>query len=110
MGRIWSGYQKKRDLLCQTLSECGLNPYIPQGAYYVMADTSALPGRTSKEKALYLLSEAGIGIVPGDAFYHDRAGKDCARFCFAKNMETIQQACNLLLKHKEKWQRKGKGR
>lgn len=96
-------YQRKRDLLCRTLLECGFSPFVPQGAYYVLADVSLLPGDTSREKAVYLLMEAGIGTVPGDAFYYDGAGAKLVRFCFAKDMEVMKKACDLLLENKEKW-------
>jgi aminotransferase len=89
-------YQQKRDLLCSTLTELGLTPCIPQGAYYVLADVSSLPGDTGKEKAMYLLNKTGIGVVPGDAFYRGDDGKNLARFCFAKNMDVIERACDRL--------------
>jgi aminotransferase len=93
-------YQKKRDLLCSALSGLGLSPYIPQGAYYVLADVSALPGKTGKDKAMFILRKTGIGTVPGEAFFHDGSGKDAGanlvRFCFAKDIEVIQRACEQL--------------
>ena len=66
-------YVVKRNKICGTLSNAGLMPYIPQGAYYVLADISRLPGNDSKEKVMYLLKEAGVAAVPGGAFYHDNS-------------------------------------
>jgi aminotransferase len=97
-GKLRDQYKKKRDLLCSTLLNLGLMPYIPNGAYYVLADVKALPGDTSKEKAMYILNKTGIGVVPGDAFYRSKDGKNLVRFCFAKDMTVIQQACELLYK------------
>jgi len=48
-------YGKKRDLICGALQKAGLPPHIPQGAYYVLADVSRLPGETGKEKARRVL-------------------------------------------------------
>jgi aminotransferase len=96
--RLRVQYKKKRDLLCSTLSNLGLMPYVPEGAYYVLADVKALPGDTSKEKAMYILNKTGIGVVPGDAFYRSKGGRNLVRFCFAKDMTVIQQACELLYK------------
>lgn len=93
---ICQGYEEKRDLLCHTLEEVGMNPRWPQGAYYVLADASRLPGQSSKEKAIWLLEQAGIGTVPGEAFYHDGTGKNLLRFCFARDKELLQQACQRL--------------
>ena len=64
-------YQQKRDQFCQALAQAGLTPSIPQGAYYVLADTSRLPGITGKERAMFLLETIGLAGVPGEAFFQD---------------------------------------
>ena len=74
-------YTEKRDQICTVLEQCGMNPAIPQGAYYVLSDVSRLPGTTSKEKAMYLLEKTGVASVPGEAFYHDSSGRNLVRFC-----------------------------
>jgi aminotransferase len=96
--RMRTDYLVKRDLLCSTLKEVGLTPSIPQGAYYVLADASKLPGRSSKEKAMYLLEKTGVASVPGGAFYHDDAGENLIRFCYAKTDQDLQRACERLRK------------
>lgn len=97
-------YQKKRDLLCQTLQDVNLMPYVPQGAYYVLADVSLLPGSSSKEKAIWLLEKTGLGAVPGEAFFNEpEDGKNLLRFCFAKDLSVIEEACERLLKHQKEW-------
>ncbi len=93
-------YKTKRDMLCQTLKTAGLTPYVPKGAYYVLADVSRLPGSGSKEKAMHLLRTAGVATVPGRAFYHDKSGEHLVRFCFAKNDSDLQEACARLRKLK----------
>ena len=89
-------YLKKRENICNALSMAGLKPYVPQGAYYVLADISRLPGINSKERAMSLLQKTGVACVPGEAFYHDDAGEDLARFCFAKEDSVLDQACKRL--------------
>jgi aminotransferase len=89
-------YLHKRDMLCQALTQAGLTPSIPQGAYYVLADSSAVPGKTSKEKAMLLLNETGVASVPGAAFYHDDSGENLLRFCFAKKSADLENACGRL--------------
>jgi aminotransferase len=91
-------YAQKRDLICSTLTKVGLTPSVPQGAYYVLADASRLPGRNSKEKAMYLLEKTGVACVPGGAFYHDAAGENLIRFCYAKIDTDLQEACERLKK------------
>ncbi len=86
----------KRNRLCDALDAGGLPPCVPQGAYYVLADASRLPGLTSKEKAMHLLRETGVASVPGEAFYHDAGGRDLVRFCFAKADDELGEACRRL--------------
>ncbi len=85
-------YAHKRNLICGALERAGLKPYVPQGAYYVLADISRLPGRSSKERAMHLLNTTGVACVPGEAFYHDDAGEELARFCFAKQDAVLHEA------------------
>jgi aminotransferase len=85
-------YALKRDKICASLAHAGLHPHIPQGAYYVLADLSSLPGLNSKERAMYLLERIGVACVPGEAFYHDGGGA-LARFCFAKDDLILDEAC-----------------
>jgi len=86
-------YTAKRDRICDALTKAGLIPYIPQGAYYVLADISRLPGENSKQRAMYLLRKTGVACVPGMAFYHDNSGESLARFCFAKEDAILDEAC-----------------
>jgi len=89
-------YQAKRDMLCAALSDAGLTPSIPQGAYYVLADVTKLPGATAREKARTLLRDTGVAGVAGTAFFADGRGENLIRFCFAKRDEDLARACKLL--------------
>jgi aminotransferase len=93
-------YVVKRDRICDALSEAGLTPFVPQGAYYVLADIGALPGRSAKERAMFLLEQTGVACVPGDAFFHDGKGQNLARFCFAKEDSVLEEACLRLSRFK----------
>ncbi len=90
------GYERKRNVVCAALSQAGLPPYIPQGAYYVLADVSRLPGATAKEKAMYILNKTGVATVPGDAFYRHGGGENLVRLCFAKEDGVLAEACERL--------------
>lgn len=89
-------YQRKRDLICGVLDEVGLTPIVPRGAYYVLADISSIAGSSSKERVMRLLKKTGIAAVPGEAFYHDGAGEELARFCFAKGDKVLEKAAKAL--------------
>jgi aminotransferase len=69
---------------------------VPQGAYYVLADSTGLPGDNGKERSMYLLHEAGVACVPGETFFKGEAGRDLVRFCFAKEDDVIEEASRRL--------------
>ena len=89
-------YQRKRDRFCQALAKAGLTPSIPQGAYYVLADASRLPGTTGKARAMFLLETIGLAGVPGEAFFSGPEGKQFIRFSYAKIDSDIDDACQRL--------------
>jgi aminotransferase len=89
-------HQMKRDRFCDTLRDIGLTPHVPKGAYYTLADVTGLPGSTAKERALYLLEKTGVACVPGSAFYSGPVGETLVRFCFAKEMDILEDAMNRL--------------
>ncbi len=93
---IATEYQDKRDRICAALERAGLPPIVPQGAYYVLADLSRLPGSSSKARAMALLDKTGIASVPGDAFCRGPEGHELARFCFGKTDEDLDEACRRL--------------
>lgn len=90
-------YAGKREQICATLREIGLPPSVPQGAYYVIADATRLPGVDSKERAMHLLQRTGVASVPGEAFFQTEQGASCLRFCFAKSGRDLDEACRRLL-------------
>lgn len=92
-GQLAKDYQAKRDRFCAALMRAGLTPSIPQGAYYVLADVSRLPGGTGKERAIHLLKSVGIAGVPGEAFFSGPEGARFIRFSYAKTDPDIDEAC-----------------
>jgi aminotransferase len=91
-----ASYAEKRDRICAALKRAGLTPFVPQGAYYVLADAARLEGTTSKARAMDLLARTGVASVPGEAFFHGSAGDSVLRFCFAKPKEELEEACRRL--------------
>lgn len=89
-------YEAKRDQLAAALTAAGLTASIPDGAYYILADASRLPGATAKEKARALLAHTGVGAVAGTAFFTEGRGENLLRFCYAKNSAPLTDACERL--------------
>lgn len=89
-------YEQKRDLLVEALQAAGLTPSVPDGAYYVLADVTRLPGATAKEKARSLLARTGVAAVAGSAFFTAGRGENLMRFCYAKKQDDLAEACQRL--------------
>jgi aminotransferase len=93
-----SEYQHKREMICEALRDAGLEPSVPAGAYYVLADASAVSGSDSIAKAMNLLHLTGVASVPGEAFFQGGRGEHLLRFCFAKTDVDLGNACERLAK------------
>jgi len=88
-------YQKKRDMLAEALQEGGFTPFVPQGAYYMLAEIPREFGNAS-EAAMTLIEEARVASVPGPSFYSSGRGDRLLRFCFAKDFAALEEACRRL--------------
>ncbi len=91
-------YEKKRDMLAEALREAGFDPLVPKGAYYMLAAFPASLGSDDRAAATALLDRAGVASVPGSAFYASDRGKRLIRFCFAKDFESLEEACRRIRK------------
>lgn len=94
--RLAREHESKRDRLCAALADAGLAPHVPEGAYYVLADASRLPGTSGMDRAMHLLGATRIATVPGSAFHTEGRGHDLLRFCFGKTDEDLDEACRRL--------------
>jgi aminotransferase len=84
--------------MLSALHDASLEPTVPAGAYYVLADAKRLPGKTSAEKARHLLAVTGVASVAGSAFFRPGRGENLLRFCFAKQDHDLDDACDRLRK------------
>ena len=91
-------HQSKRERLASALAAAGMDPMIPAGAYYILARSTNLPGKTAAEKARNLMAATGVASVAGTAFFRAGRGDDMLRFCFAKKDAELDDACERLRK------------
>ena len=86
-------YTERRDLMVQMLEGAGFRCSTPRGAYYVMADFSALSKEDDVSFARRLIETVGVAAVPGSSFFDDpRDGARWIRFCFPKKYDTLKEA------------------
>lgn len=93
---LGESYLRKREILCSALADAGLTPYVPAGAYYVLADIRKLGAPNAKAAAMTLLERTKIASVPGTSFYADPVGETLARFCYAKEEDVLEEAARRL--------------
>ncbi|HKA59664.1 MAG TPA: aminotransferase class I/II-fold pyridoxal phosphate-dependent enzyme [Gemmatimonadales bacterium] len=90
-------YKRRRDILCAGLLKAGFKCRPPEGAYYVMADFSALSGLPDDQFAKWLTAEHGVAPVPGSSFYsRAELGRTQVRFAFCKTEDMLKQAVERL--------------
>jgi aminotransferase len=86
-------YRARRDLLVEGLLRAGFACRAPQGAYYVLADFSALSREDDTTFAKRLAREARVASVPGSSFFATPGGgRTLVRFAFCKRLETLREA------------------
>lgn len=90
-------FKVRRDLVLSLLDDIkGFNSNTPDGAFYVFPDVSYYFGKTLRGKkinnatdlSLYLLEEALVATVTGDAF----GSPNCIRISYAASQEQIIEA------------------
>ena len=88
----------KRTMLVNALRDAGLEPHIPDGAYYIMARVGSLKGGNAAEKSRDLLARTGVASVAGSAFFRpgSTGGDELLRFCYAKRDADLAEACKRL--------------
>lgn len=86
-------YKTRRDFLATILRDAGFSFTIPEGAYYIFADFSALSPLDDVTFAKWMAAEVGVATVPGSSFYSKREdGRRFVRFAFCKKFDTLKRA------------------
>jgi aspartate/methionine/tyrosine aminotransferase len=94
---LCAGYRDRRDVLYRGLVGAGFACTPPAGAYYIMADFSALSDEPDDVFARRLARGVdgvrGVASVPGASFFHDpQDGRQLVRFAFCKRLDTLAAA------------------
>jgi aspartate aminotransferase len=67
VAKMRDAYRRRRDIALEILRPAGMADYVPEGAFYIMADTSST-GMTGDEFAVALLNEERVAVAPGSGF------------------------------------------
>ena len=96
-------FKSRRDIVVSLLNEIeGVKTNVPSGAFYLFPDVSTFFGKELKGKkinnasdfALYLLEEAHVATVTGDAF----GAPSCIRISYAASEEQLREAISRIKK------------
>lgn len=90
-------YRARREIMCEALRAAGFQFTPPEGAYYILADYSAISDLDDVSFARWLAKEVGVATVPGSSF-HVAGGppRKYVRFAFCKRTETLVAAAERL--------------
>ena len=97
LNEMVAAFKNRRELVVGlTKNIPGLKLNVPEGAFYVFPDVSSYFGKTLRGKlvknaddfSMYLLSEANVATVTGDAF----GNPNCIRISYATSEELLTEA------------------
>ncbi|SHM64455.1 aspartate aminotransferase [Cyclobacterium lianum] len=92
-----AAYLKRRDLVLELLRDIpGIKTHVPEGAFYFFPDVSSFFGKsagdfkinTAGDFCLYLLNEAHVSLVTGEAF----GAPNSVRLSYAASEEELKEA------------------
>lgn len=97
LNNMVTAFKNRRDLVVALAKEIpGFKINVPEGAFYLFPDVSAYFGKTLRGKtinnaddfSMYLLSEANVATVTGDAF----GNPNCIRLSYATSEALLTEA------------------
>lgn len=108
-GNLAQSLRGKRDITVDFLKKANMNPTIPEGGYFLLADTSSIShkfdysqefGQTKDHKFVRWLSKhKKLQGIPPSAFYsqeHKTLAEDFIRLCYFKSEATLEKAQHLI--------------
>ncbi|MGH0141990.1 UNVERIFIED_CONTAM: hypothetical protein FKN15_043232 [Acipenser sinensis] len=95
--------QQKRSCLAQSLLAVGMQPIMPEGGYFLIADISTLKADLQDSSdanqepddyrfVKWMIKNKGLATIPVSAFYsaeHKKDFENYVRFCFVKGQEKV---------------------
>lgn len=93
-------YQEKRDYLTAGLEQTKFKPLASPGTFFLLADYSKISDKSESEFSMWLAKTHGVVVIPVSAFYsnpdHEKSNHKLVRFCFAKQITTLDEAIKRL--------------
>jgi len=93
-------YQRRCDIVRDTLQSAGLLPVVPTGAFYALVDVRGT-GLSSRELSRALLDEERVAAAPGDTFGAEAEGM--VRISLASSDEDVAEGCRRIVAFAERY-------
>lgn len=91
-------YEERRDNFRQLLAGSRFTLPAVGGAYFQLADYSAISDLDDLSFCEWLVREGGVAAIPLSSFYETPPGSKLVRLCFAKSDATLKAAAERLCK------------
>jgi N-succinyldiaminopimelate aminotransferase len=92
-------YVRRRDVLLEGLRAAGLKAEAPAGAFYIMADFSAVFDGDDVAFTRHLISQVGVACIPPSSFFcaaHRPITRSYVRFAYCKADAVLAEAAERL--------------
>ena len=89
-------YEKKRDHFCNLLDASRFQFSPSAGTYFQLVDYSDITVENDVEFSKSLTREWGVACIPVSVFYETPPEQHLLRFCFAKDLDTLERAAEIL--------------
>lgn len=91
-------YQAKRDRFRAAMAASRFTLLPSSGTYFQLARFDAVREVSDTDFVAWLTREIGVAAIPVSAFFHDARDEGVVRFCFAKHDDTLDAACERLVR------------
>lgn len=89
-------YQQKRDYFLEAMRETRFVMEPSRGTYFQLAEYGEISDLPDEAFARWLTETHKVAVIPVSAFYDEPPDARIVRFCFAKELETLQEASKRL--------------
>ena len=95
--QLRADYAARRQALLEALRGAGLDPIVPEGAYFVLCDHTRFGFPSDEAFCEHLIRQVGVAAIPCSPFHADSEGAGhLVRFAFCKDLQTIHRAAERL--------------
>jgi N-succinyldiaminopimelate aminotransferase len=90
-------FAANRTDMYNSLKNAGMNPFMPEGTFFMVCDISALTRKSDEQFCLDLLETCNVAALPLSSFMpNPNDHRKLIRLCFGKSSETVTEGLRRL--------------